>query len=163
MSMDDILGLICAFSVFFFLIGLGFLGGMRERRHIRKLEMREQNMADMFVTQVKYFSDVATQGNAPQIIFGEAVISTDYLKTFLSGWKGIFGGEMINYGRLLERARREATLRILEQARREGYNAVCNMRYETADLAGIVQGKKAKAVSVAVLACGTAYCTGNSS
>lgn len=159
MSMDELLGLICTLIIITFPFSLGFLGSYREKQHIRNLEEREQEFANLFATQLKAFPDINVNGKTPQIFYSEAVISTDYLKTFLSGWKGIFGGEMINYGRLLERARREATLRIFEQARQNGYNAVCNMRFETADLTGIVQGKKAKAVSVAVLACGTAYST----
>ena len=40
----------------------------------------------------------------------------DYLKNFLSRIRNIFGGEMKSYRTLMVRARREALLRIVEQA-----------------------------------------------
>ena len=81
----DIIGLICSFGVFGMLMSLGFLGGFRKRRHIRRLEEREQNISSLFVTQVKTFSNANLKAKPTQIFFGEAVTSTDYLKTFLSG------------------------------------------------------------------------------
>ena len=91
----------------------------------------------------------------PQMYVAEVVIATDYLKTFLAGLRKFFGGEIRSYQTLLVRARREATLRILEQARQQGYNAICNLRLENADIGG---NNNAKGVAmVAILASATAY------
>ena len=51
-------------------------------------------------------------------------------------WRNFFGGEMKAYVKLIERARREALLRVVEQARQMGYNAICNLRLQTADIGG---------------------------
>ena len=91
----------------------------------------------------------------PAIVVGETVIATDYLKSFLARLRNIFGGEIRSYRTLLERARREALLRIVEEARGMGYNAVCNVRFETADVGG--NSTMRKVAMVAILASGTAY------
>ena len=115
-------------------------------------------MRDMLVTQIKSFPGYIPGANSPQVIFAEVVIASDYLKTFLASIRGVFGGEVGSYHAMLDRARREATQRIVEQARRQGYNAVCNLRLETADIRGnsVTQGKK-RMVMAAILASGTAY------
>jgi uncharacterized protein YbjQ (UPF0145 family) len=141
------------------LLALGlFAGGYAERRHIRSLQQREAATHDMLVTQIKSFPGHVPGTNSPQVILAEVVIASDYLKTFLAGIRSFFGGEVGSYQTLLDRARREATQRVLEQARRQGYNAVCNLRLETADIGGnsVTQGKN-RMVMAAILASGTAY------
>ena len=56
---------------------------------------------------------------------------------------------------LLIRPRREALLRIVEAASQQGYNAVCNVRFETADVGGISTMRKV--AMVAIVASATAY------
>ena len=82
------------------------------------------------------------------LVLGQAVIASDYLKRFLARLRNIFGGEMRSYETLLTRARREAILRMLDRARTMGYDAVCNVRINTATIGrGMVEA----------LASGTAY------
>lgn len=153
--MEDLL----IFGIPIALLALGlFAGGYAERRHLRSLQQREAATRDMLVTQIKSFPGHVPGANSPQAIFAEVVIASDYLKTFLAGIRGFFGGEVRSYQTLLDRARREVTQRILEQARRQGYNAVCNLRLETADIGGnsVTQGKN-RMVMAAILASGTAY------
>jgi uncharacterized protein YbjQ (UPF0145 family) len=148
------------FGIPIMLLAIGlFAGGYAERRHLRDLDRREAATRDMFVTQVKSFPGYRGGAHAPQIIFGEVVIGADYLKTFLAGIRNLFGGEIGSYETMLVRARREAQLRIVEDARLQGYNAVCNVRLETADIGGnaATQGKKTGLVMAAILASGTAY------
>jgi uncharacterized protein YbjQ (UPF0145 family) len=153
--MEDLL----IFGIPIALLALGlFAGGYAERQHIRSLQQREAATRDMLVTQIKSFPGHVPGTNSPQVIFAEVVIASDYLKTFLAGIRSFFGGEVGSYQTLLDRARREATQRILEQARRQEYNAVCNLRLETADIGGnsVTQGKN-RMVMAAILASGTAY------
>ena len=91
------------------------------------------------------------------MICAEVVISSDYLKSYLGSWKKFFGGEIRGYQRLLERARREALLRLQQQATEMGYNALCNVRLETADLAGQGNQQKKQLVMATLLATATAY------
>ncbi|MGB5331529.1 MAG: heavy metal-binding domain-containing protein, partial [Woeseiaceae bacterium] len=59
------------------------------------------------------------------------------------------------YEPLLERARREALLRMTESAREQGYDAIFNVRLETSRLANATRDGKGTA-GVEMLAFGTA-------
>lgn len=153
--MDDLIGLVCSLTIPLFMLGLGlFVGGHTERRHFRDIEQREAALSDMLVTQLKSFPD-AIPGEPPCLMVAEVVIGTDYLKSFLAGLRKIFGGELRSYQSLLTRARSEACLRIQEEARRRGYNAVCNLRFESADVGGNATMRKTG--MAAIIASGTAY------
>jgi uncharacterized protein YbjQ (UPF0145 family) len=142
---------------FLFLIALGtFVGGAIERRHFRLLDEREGANGEFLITQLKSYPHAVAGPTPPTLFFGEAVISSDYLKSFLGGIRKIFGGEMRSYQSLLVRARREALQRVVEEARSQGYNAVCNVRYYSTDISGASKAKK-KAVMVTLLAAATAY------
>ena len=144
------------FGVSICLIIIGLISGsLAERKHLSRLAQREAAMCDMVVTQLRSFPAVVVGNTPPTLLTGEAVIATDYFKSFLASIRKFFGGELRSYQSLLSRARREATLRVLEEARRQGYNAVCNLRYETADVGG--NSTDRKAATVAILASGTAY------
>jgi len=145
------------FSIPAFLIILAFITGRYiERRHFRNLAQREQQLSDMIISDVKTFPNGAQPHKKAELVMGQVVIATDYLKTFLAGLKKIFGGELKSYETLMERARREALLRMQEDARSRGYNAVCNVRLSFADIGGM-SGTKGS-VMVEIFAFGTAYC-----
>jgi len=140
-----------------FLITLGFIAGsIAERRHLARLDERERGNGRFLVTQLKNFPACTKNELAPQIIVGEVVIASDYFKTFVAKLRGLFGGEVRSFHSLLSRARREATQRVIEQSRDLGYNAICNLRIETADVGGSSSSKK-KAAMVAIIASATAY------
>ena len=158
--MAELIGILLQFGIFGGLILLGLFAGSRaEKKHLRSLDQREAESADMLVTDLKWFPGIAgTEGPTPEMLIGEVSIATDYLKTFLAGLRNLIGGEVRSFETLQLRARREAILRIKEQARAKGFNAIANLRLETADIAGSVsQGKKQKMVVVSILASGTAY------
>lgn len=144
---------------FIVLIALGFfVGGATERNHLRRLDAREAANKKFIVTQLKSFPGGSAGQLPPQVFISEVVIASDYLKTFLSGIRKFFGGEMRSYQTLLERARREALMRVVEQASAAGYDTACNLRYETADIGGATNPRKNKTTTVAVIATATAYC-----
>jgi uncharacterized protein YbjQ (UPF0145 family) len=91
------------------------------------------------------------------MIVKEVVIASDYLKSFLAKLRNIFGGEVRSFETLLERARREALLRIIEEAQSNGYNAICNLRMDTAEIGGNLDKKGAAMATI--LASATAYRT----
>ena len=148
--------LIFSFGAPVFLILLGLIvGRARERAHFRSIERREAATADVLVTQLKTFPNRVRGESAPALFMGEAVMATDYLKSFIARIHNIFGGQVTSYQTLLIRARREALLRIVEAARQQGYNAVCNVRFETADVGG--NSTMRKVAMVAIIASATAY------
>ncbi len=139
----------------FLLLLAWFTGRYAERRHYRSLSRREREMADMLVTDLKTFPGEVVPSRGGELVQGQAVIATDYLKSFLAKLRNIFGGEVKSYESLLQRARREAILRMMAQARGRGYNAVCNIRLTMSDIGGMASAKGAAMVEV--LAWGTAY------
>ncbi|NOY74438.1 MAG: YbjQ family protein [Kiritimatiellaeota bacterium] len=143
----------------FVLIPFGFIcGRFSEKKHLRSLEERESAISGFLVTDLKTFPKISSTSKTPEMLIGEVTIATDYFKTFAGSLKNFFGGEMRGFESLKTRARREAILRILEQAKAKGFNAVCNLRQETADIGGSTLSKKS-AITVSILASATAYST----
>ncbi len=62
------------------------------------------------------------------------MIGSDYFKTFAMALRAFFGGEMRSMQTLMSRARREATLRMLEKADILGASMVYNIRLETSTI-----------------------------
>ena len=87
-------------------------------------------------------------------VSGDAVIATDYFKSFVAGLRNIVGGEVKTFHTLMSRARREAILRMLDEARQAGASEVWNVRHETSNIRS-ASGRN-KGVSVEVFAFGTA-------
>ncbi len=142
----------------FILLGL-FAGRHAERKHLRSLEARETALAGMLVTDMKSFPGGAAASPTPELLVGEVSIASDYLKSFLAGLRNLIGGEVRSFETLQLRARREATLRVMEQAAAKGFNSIGNLRLETADIGGnITTNRKQKMVVVSVIASGTGYC-----
>jgi uncharacterized protein YbjQ (UPF0145 family) len=70
------------------------------------------------------------QIRSARLVYGSAVISVDYFKRILAGLRNIFGGKVKSYESLLDRARREALLRMKEMA--GDATVIVNVRIETA-------------------------------
>lgn len=154
--MEAILGLACPAAGIGGLLLLGlFVGRAVERSHLEDLARREAQHRGFFVTQVGSFPGAVLAECPPRLVTAEVVMATDYLRRFLASVRKLLGGEIRGYQTLLERARREALLRLVEQARAEGYNALCNVRLEWADIGGNVQGEGT--VMAPLLASATAY------
>lgn len=129
--------------VFAVLIAVGGgIGRFRERRHIRDLDARERLHAGMVVTNTRVLPAGYTEAGGGALVTGAVVIANDYLKTFIAKIRSLLGGELRSYQTLLLRARREARLRMLEDAKRLGASAVINLRYETS-MIGNTRGRSA--------------------
>jgi uncharacterized protein YbjQ (UPF0145 family) len=146
-----------AVPVVLILVGL-FAGRIAERKHLTDLDRREAALKGMIATNMKSFPGADPAAGAA-LVLGEAVISSDYFKSFLAKIRKIIGGELKSYESLMERGRREAIARMLERARQAGFDAVCNVRIEGVDIAGASKsnGKANVVTSVTLVASGTAY------
>ena len=141
------------------LVPLGFIfGRFSEKKHLNSLDEREAFTSGFLVTDLKSFPMLSDGGNRPEMLVGEVTIATDYYKSFVGKLRNFFGGEMACFEVLKMRARREATIKIIEQAQAKGFNAICNLRLETADIGGSTLSKKS-AITVSILASATAYNT----
>ena len=134
----------------------GLIGSATERAHFRRLDANEQALAHILMSDMKRLPD-NWQATDVNLVVGEVVIATDYFKVFVAGLRNLFGGHVPGYERLMERARREAIVRMLVEAQAVGANAVWNVRLETSTIQGKQQGKSA---GVEIMAYGTAMKVG---
>jgi uncharacterized protein YbjQ (UPF0145 family) len=130
-----------------------FIGSAIERSHFARIRARE-NALRTFPAITLEDPPEAWEIEAAGLVTGSVVISIDYFKRFLSALRGLVGGRVKSYETLLDRARREALLRLKESAREAGYRAVINVRLETSRLANGRRNGEGTA-GVEVLAFGT--------
>lgn len=69
------------------------------------------------------------------LVQGSTVRAKHIGRDFMAGLKNIVGGELVGYTELLQDARKEATDRMIEQAKAMGANAVVNVRFSTSSVA----------------------------
>lgn len=151
-----LLPLLAVFGPLLFLLILGFIGGKTaDRRHTRLLADQFRETEGMLVTSLKTFPLCCRHAEPPRMVVSEVVVATDYVKSFLASWTALFGGEVSCYQGLMTRARLDALARLQLQAKQLGYNAICNVRFLSADVAGATNRRAATAV--AMIAQGTAY------
>ena len=131
-----------------------FVGTIIEKRHFARIRRREQQYHGYPVVT---FDTMPSDWDASDsgMVTGSIVISLDYFKRVIAGLRGLVGGRVKTYEPLLDRARREALLRMVEQARERGYDAVFNVRLETSRLANSTRDGNGTA-GVEMLAFGTA-------
>ena len=140
-------------AVFIVLLAVGFLFGRRaERKHYASIFEREDELRHVVVLNER-FPPAGMLNVDTDMVCGSVVISVDYFKTVVSGLRNLVGGHMSAYESLLDRARREAILRMQQQAVTLGAKTIINMKFETSR----VSGSAGKGIgSVEVLAYGTA-------
>jgi uncharacterized protein YbjQ (UPF0145 family) len=136
------------------LFGAWASGRFLERRHFDSLLLLESGSTDVLALTIEDLPDSWIVESC-DLVIGNVVISQDYFKRFAAGIKGVFGGRIGVLEPLLERARREALVRMKSEARNHGHDTVINVRIETAPLASSRRDGKGTA-GVEVMAFGTA-------
>lgn len=104
-----------------------FLGSGRERKHFLELRRRELALLKIPAT-VDDWIDPETK--EAFLVASSVVIAQDAFKSFTAGLRSLFGGRINAYQSLLERARREAIVRLKELAASSDAFAVVNIRFE---------------------------------
>jgi len=121
---------------FLLLLVMGYgIGRMNETSHLRRLQHDEQELRYITVTAMRRLPSNWHVAEAT-LVSGTVVIATDYFKTFSAGLRNLFGGEVRGYVTLVDRARREASVRMLREAQAAGANAVWNVRFQTSTIGG---------------------------
>ncbi len=140
-------------TIFLLLLALGYgAGTWAEKRHYRSIMEREEQLLHLPTITTKKVELDDSKVERAVLVVGSVVISVDYFKRLLAGLRNIFGGTIKSYETLLDRARREALLRMKEKA--HGASMIINVRIETSTV-----GKRAfkgKLGSVEAIAYGTA-------
>jgi uncharacterized protein YbjQ (UPF0145 family) len=141
------------FFVLLLLVGLVF-GRASEKRHFREIRRREAALRDLLVFNERRPPADGEYASAALVV-GSVVIGEDYFKRIAAGLRSFFGGRVGVYESLLDRGRREAILRMKEEARRRGATMVFNVRFETSSLS-MDGGGASPMFSAEFLAYGTA-------
>ncbi len=139
-------------AIFITLLALGYgIGQYAEKRHYRSILEREAKLNFLPAIAVRFPPPEPHYAQA--LVYGSTVVSVDYFKRFVAALRNLFGGRVMVYESLLDRARREALLRMKAQAEALGAKMVFNIKYETMSIS---KGARQTVGSVEVLAYGTA-------
>lgn len=134
------------------LLVLGYVfGQMAEKRHFRSIIQREQELRDVLCFTERRLPEMGDVGSS--LVCGSVVVSIDFFKKFVAGLRNLVGGRVSSYESLLERARREAILRMKAEAKAKGAGSVWNVRLETSSIS---KDARQGVGAVEVLAYGTA-------
>lgn len=115
-------------------IVLGFaVGKAVEIAHTRDLDAREEYFKGTLTTNLKRMP-TGFKAQRSFLCKGQVVVASDYFKTFAAGLRNIIGGRVRSYERLMMRARREALLRMVENAHQHGAHLIINVRMETSNI-----------------------------
>ena len=135
-------------------LGLGYtFGTINESRHYSSIRKREKLFSALPAVTIKTVEDSNREIKKALHVQGNAVISIDYFKRFIAGLRNIFGGNVRSYESLVDRARREATLRMKEAAKNA--DIIINIRIDTSPI-GQSANQKYAVGSVEAIAYGTA-------
>ncbi len=146
--MENFIGLIS----FLVLMIAGYLfGSYAERKHYKSILQREEQYRNVVLMALRL--PRVSQVEHTQLVSGSVVISVDYFKRFLASLRMLVGGRLNSYESLLDRARREAILRMQKQASDMNASSVYNIKFETSSIS---KGQKDRVGSIEVLAYGTA-------
>ena len=137
--------------IFLVLLTVGYISGtIVERRHFKKIKEREEALVTLPTIMLKrplHEEDITSV----KLVNGSVVISIDYFKKFVASLMNFFGGRISTYETLVDRARREAILRMKEDA--SDAAEIINIRIETSSIS---KNASQNIGAVEVLAYGTA-------
>lgn len=132
-----------------------FVGQDFEKKHYKKMDERDSKLGHLKLNNLKRVPVNQSQVESSELVHGSVVVSVDYFKRFIAGFRLIIGGRLTTYESLLDRAKKEAVLRMKEQA--ASSDLIINVRVETASISRGHQGNRGINIgSVEVLAFGTA-------
>lgn len=140
-------------SLLLVLLAVGFVAGtLIERRHFKSIEERERLTVALPLLTGKTLPFDPARAEAVALVSGSAVVSVDFFKRFMAVLRNLFGGRVKAYEPLLDRARREAVLRMKEQT--PDADCIVNVRIETSSISK--RSRKRSVACVEVVAYGTA-------
>ncbi len=142
------------FILFLFLLALGyFVGSFREKTHFKSIKEREILLNKIKIDNLKkYYGEEEIIER--KLVSGSCVIAMDYFKLFFATLINIVGGRVISYESLLDRCRREAIIRMKEEAK--DFDLIINSRIETSSIGKNTNNNNRSLIAIEVLVYGTA-------
>ncbi|MDM1782167.1 YbjQ family protein [Acinetobacter sp. RF15A] len=124
-------GLILQITIFVILFSVGFgFGRYNERKHLQYLAEQEQRLAYIAVNNSRFIPS----NFSGQMISSNVVISHDYFKYAIANIQNFLGGRLTSYESVVERARREAIVRLKLEAEKMGAQQIMGIRLSTTEL-----------------------------
>lgn len=151
MSEGLILALVYGIPLLLAFAGL-IVGTILERRHFASIRAREALFAHCPAITSKQWDESRTVADSA-IVSATTVVSLDYFKRFLANLRNLFGGRVRSYETLMDRAKREAILRLHEAA--PDCDIILNLRLQTTTILSVHHRGKGIG-GIEVLAYGTA-------
>ena len=120
--------------VFAILMTVGYIfGTSAEKKHYEDIRRREKQT--LYVPVVTFGAKTPLPHAHEAMLFsGSVVVASDYFKTFTATMVNLVGGKIVVYETLLDRARREAILRMKEDAIAWGATQLINVRLESSNI-----------------------------
>ncbi len=158
--MNEYNSLLINLSVFIGLLLIGyFVGGIVEKRHFKSILEREEKLLYFPVINLapRRLVEIGEDLQIENCFFvsGLVVIGEDYFKRILGFLANFFGGRLLSHESLLDRARREAILRLKEKAISQGADMVVNLQLQYLSINKETDSQNANN-SVEIMAYGTA-------
>jgi uncharacterized protein YbjQ (UPF0145 family) len=126
--MDGLVFQIILFLILFS-VGWGF-GRHTEQKHLHELDEKEKQFAHIRI-DTNRFAQTTAHG---QLVSSNVVISHDYFKYVLANIRNVLGGRLTSYESIVERARREAVIRLKQEAHAIGATHIMGVRLSTTEL-----------------------------
>lgn len=111
-----------------------FFGTRHERQHLAQLRHAEQTLGHIVVSSERFYRPKLVADTQGELVLGSVVIAQDYFKMIVARVLSIFGKNLTTYETLLDRARREAIVRMRTQAHAKGYNHIYGLRLEVTNV-----------------------------
>jgi uncharacterized protein YbjQ (UPF0145 family) len=131
-------------------------GTLEQAAHYKSIKKREAKYRNILIFNEKV-TPPEYSGQRYKLVCGSVVMGCDYFRRFAASLKTLFGGRLTSFEAMLDRGRREAVLRMKEDARSMGATAIFNVRLETVTLSVQSQGKQGGLTCVELVAYGTAW------
>jgi uncharacterized protein YbjQ (UPF0145 family) len=113
-----------------------------EHRHNKDMARREISLQDIHLNNFK--RPPACEPEQTTMLIGSVVIAHDYFRTLTIAIRKLIGGNIQPYERLVTRGRREALIRLREEASMRKLDTVINVRFTSS----LVSGKFLSAVEL---------------
>ena len=111
-----------------------FFGSRHERQHLARLAIAETQLSHIIVSSERFYQPELAADSRGDLVLGSVVIAQDYFKMVIAKVLSVFGKNLTTYESLLERARREALVRLRTQAHSQGYTHVYGLRFEVSNI-----------------------------
>lgn len=136
--------------IILFVIGW-FFGLRHERQHLARLAVSEKSLAHIVVSSERFYKPTLEANSEGELVLGSVVIAQDYFKMVVARVLNLFGKNLTTYETLLDRARREAVVRMRTQAYEKGYNHIYGLRLEVSNINQLGSMVEAIAYGTAVI------------